>query len=984
MALPKPDWRKVDKEELGENLSKLTYVDDKNLWTSVRDLVDNLPRAKARNGGCRWWNPDLERMRKDVARLRRRTKKQPRVSEDYCLVRKGYRAMLVRSRYDFIEKTLRTAGDPEIFRLARNIESRRVLLCMIGRNGESVSRHKDVSALIAEQLDPGEEVGWVDSVINMSPVSELGIPMRNSLTNTGAGIDDIGYPMLSAWMNMGDGNMERLVNYGLRHDIRDWHLGEVVLIPKADKPAYNVVKSWRMIHLLPTIAKVVERIMLLRLASQVQLGDTQFGSRRKRGVHDAMAVIYEFLEHNKHMKTAMMLVDVEGGFDKIKLDDLCDFLAGRECDPTLISWIRRWASRRRVRFRFNGRVSKIFHLNKGIPQGSPLSPFLFGIYIADIFTPRLRYGHSLRRIVVSYVDGAAIMVAADSMQGAVNGMIEVFEDCHRIASGRGMGFSAIKTKWIGFGDKKWDGIEVRGHVLEPVDSFRVLGFFFNIYNNFSAHVEYWLRRGIEVRQRIAGMGRQFGERALGAYGTYRLFQVTYLPTVYYGLEFLAGHRPYVKEIERHVNDCLRSLFGCSFMMANNIVLAEYGTVPVAIQGRYLQRKSVSRMVNYRYCDTLPWFGDIRSDWLPGLQPCRMSSLLLIHRPLTVVNDSDKDAAMARWMREKSLWLETDCVLLFSDGSKSVHECGVAWYATKAGRVVGKGSCTVPASWSIVKCEIFATLLGMDGLDYRLNPRVRILLDCKPVLSMIKGMECDGASSGLWEEIGKRVNLFEAVTFQWIPGHKGIEGNETVDGMAKKAVMSRVQADRDWDGMMFGIEHNEEFRRLRRDEWLDWDAMQGHSYYAREPGPPTHLKGLERIDAYILNRLRAGINTDGHDGCPGHAERYHLLICPTYANSRPMRSTLFDDKQVKSWTNWAKEHYYLGMGIPKTHPGLDKAILAGGNPFDRTVWVRDGDVFSLMPTPRNTCKRCDLPLPHGAGKCLRPVMAIPTKYEFIVM
>jgi len=36
-----------------------------------------------------------------------------------------------------------------------------------------------------------------------------------------------------------------------------------------------------MIHLLPTIAKVVERIVLLRIAEHVVLGQTQFGSRRK-------------------------------------------------------------------------------------------------------------------------------------------------------------------------------------------------------------------------------------------------------------------------------------------------------------------------------------------------------------------------------------------------------------------------------------------------------------------------------------------------------------------------------------------------------------------------------------------------------------------------------------------------------------------------------------------------------------------------------
>jgi len=51
-------------------------------------------------------------------------------------------------------------------------------------------------------------------------------------------------------------------------------------------------------------------------------------------------------------------------------------------------------------------------------------------------------------------------------------------------------------------------MELGGHVLEAVDDRRVLGFRFNMYGNFSAHVDYWLKRGLEVRGRISAMGRR--------------------------------------------------------------------------------------------------------------------------------------------------------------------------------------------------------------------------------------------------------------------------------------------------------------------------------------------------------------------------------------------------------------------------------------------------------------------------------------------
>jgi len=112
----------------------------------------------------------------------------------------------------------------------------------------------------------------------MDPACELESAIKRSLTNTGPGFDDIGYPFIRyGWKEKPDW-LKRLIDYGLTNDIPDWHATNVVLILKVEKPRYDIVKSWRMIHLLPTIAKVVERIVLIRIAEHVILGTSQFGS----------------------------------------------------------------------------------------------------------------------------------------------------------------------------------------------------------------------------------------------------------------------------------------------------------------------------------------------------------------------------------------------------------------------------------------------------------------------------------------------------------------------------------------------------------------------------------------------------------------------------------------------------------------------------------------------------------------------------------
>ncbi|RPB04414.1 hypothetical protein L873DRAFT_1799270 [Choiromyces venosus 120613-1] len=72
-----------------------------------------------------------------------------------------------------------------------------------------------------------------------------------------------------------------------------------------------------------------------------------------------------------------------------------------------------------------------------------------------------------------------------------------------------MGFSAIKTRWIGFGDDDWDAMMLRDTLLPPVKDLRILGYRFNRHLNWSAHVRYSLGRSLQARHRISALTRRF-------------------------------------------------------------------------------------------------------------------------------------------------------------------------------------------------------------------------------------------------------------------------------------------------------------------------------------------------------------------------------------------------------------------------------------------------------------------------------------------
>ena len=168
---------------------------------------------------------------------------------------------------------------------------------------------------------------------------ELGCALKASPGNTAGGIDGMSYPLLRFFWKKHRGKMMEMIRGLVRTDTEDRHKSSCVLSKKEDKDRYDVAKSWRMIHLLPCMAKVTERVILARLANTVTLEDSQFGLRKRRSISDAMNVILDFMEYHKGKKCGIVTMDVEGGFDKVNIDILSDILMARGCSREVNLWI---------------------------------------------------------------------------------------------------------------------------------------------------------------------------------------------------------------------------------------------------------------------------------------------------------------------------------------------------------------------------------------------------------------------------------------------------------------------------------------------------------------------------------------------------------------------------------------------------------------------------------------------------------------------
>ena len=208
---------------------------------------------------------------KDMKRMRRDR------SGDWTLVQKMFRNMILQERFNYMKNTLEKARELGVFRMVKPLERRRAVPLMENDNRDTVFEHDKISNMIAEQLCSYKGAEWVEEVVEIEVEGEeLRAALKASPTNIAGGWDKMSYPLLRFWKRKSGEKMLRIVKDLTKRGCKDWHQAERVLIRKGDKERYHVVKSWRMIHLLPVLAKVVEQIILQKLTKQVDLEETQY------------------------------------------------------------------------------------------------------------------------------------------------------------------------------------------------------------------------------------------------------------------------------------------------------------------------------------------------------------------------------------------------------------------------------------------------------------------------------------------------------------------------------------------------------------------------------------------------------------------------------------------------------------------------------------------------------------------------------------
>ena len=315
-----------------------------------------------------------------------------------------------------------------------------------------------------------------------------------------------------------------------------------VVLDKPGKPSYDTPASFRIIVLLKTVSKILERILTIRLTSLARqaglLHPNQCGSLPGLSTAGAVATLTHEVRTLQRplLKVSTLFLDIKAGFDNVNATKLRSLLLSKNIPSYLVDWVSSFLTGRKCTLLFQGAPGISAPVSVGTPQGSPLSPLLFLIYVAPLHF-RIPTG-----IMVSYVDDFSLTVASPSHRSNIRRLQDLFSNISRKASELDVSFSVPKTKiihWRTHSERSppaLSPITLDDQVFHPSGVVRWLGYWLSPSLNTSHHFNHRLALAnafFSYVKRLSSPGG--GTRPFLAH---RVAMGLFLPILTYGADLL--------------------------------------------------------------------------------------------------------------------------------------------------------------------------------------------------------------------------------------------------------------------------------------------------------------------------------------------------------------------------------------------------------------------------------------------------------------
>ncbi|GBO09592.1 Putative protein in type-1 retrotransposable element R1DM [Araneus ventricosus] len=285
-------------------------------------------------------------------------------------------------------------------------------------------------------------------------------------------------------------------------------IGNIVLFQKPGKNIHET-SAYRPIALLPSMAKVLEKLMTQRLTYHLErnnmLSEDQYGFRAGRSVDTALnSLLTQITENKRKFKHVLALsIDIKGAFDNVQYDAIANYIFESQCPKNIASLFHSLLQNRQVMKNTNEGIASR-QQKQGCPQGSCSGPALWNLVTNDILTQQWPQNTRIQ----AYADDFVLVVGVDTKTTLETQTEDALKQFEIWTSKNKLQISIEKSSYILF-SKLIAGTRIKWNstTIKRQKSIKYLGVHIDEKLNWSKHIHHQTKKAavyLQNLQKIAG------------------------------------------------------------------------------------------------------------------------------------------------------------------------------------------------------------------------------------------------------------------------------------------------------------------------------------------------------------------------------------------------------------------------------------------------------------------------------------------------
>lgn len=663
-----------------------------------------------------------------------------------------------------------------------------------------------------------------------------------------------------------------------------WRGTLVSFIPKPKKDNYGSPKSYRPISLMSFILKALEKLVDRRIRNTDMFSNPLSKNQHAyRSGHSTETALHSFLgkvEKGLNLKPSgkekvagalVLMADVSGAFDNVRTQFIIDCARKKGISEWILDWLRYMLETRQLTpssVHCDARV----RCTCGTPQGSCSGPIQWCL-CADNLLESLHREHI---DTICYADDFACIVIGNkdlsSMYAQMNKAAKIIEKWCKEA---GLDVNPQKTELIMFTKNKYDSnieasrklaVKLKGEKLELVDCVTYLGMKLDKKLNMKTHIEYVKSKANKAFWATAMItGKQFGA---SPHVIKYIYDSIVIPRITYGSLFY-WHKVSRKKAGNGTN---ANILDGIQRTASLLMSGAMKTTPQASLNAILQLTPLDDIITISAIESMNRL--ITSGrWENYKMDTGYRSIDQVASALDLKHKSDDITPV--WFPEKRFYVRSDSdysvtpsseVKIYADASVRLGRTGIGCFSSDLNIEITKRASN---NMNINLAEIEAISICSDTLTKTgiIDQKLTILTDSKEAINML-GFNVI-TSNIIFEcikKLNKLSNLNFSVNIQWIPKQINDPNHTRADELAKLATNYPEQGD-----FMSGNQLKElclaKKRELNTQNWMRWIANMNDEEIGRNvsnkmfegPSDPRFkfLPRLNKKDMRTLTGLLTG-------------------------------------------------------------------------------------------------------------------------------